>query len=160
MNIVKVTQETCYHPSGKYKGIPVKDSMFYKQLLVFVPSLNDDTGQVLNLILRIKYQTNDGKSVFRNILSFNPNDSVRSNDKDLILPFHVDESEMKPASFGGSSDMHDHLSQDRAAMDDNLNVPSTPTGRYYKEALLLFEEMIYSCSNDVQFNKMMHVMRV
>jgi hypothetical protein len=160
MNIVKVTRETCYHSSGKYKEIPVKDSMFYKQLPVFVPSLNVDTDQVLNLMLRIRYQTNNGKPVIKNTLGFYPNDSVSSNDEDVILPFHVDESEMKPASFGGSSDMNVHLSQDRVAMDDNLNATSMPPGRYYKEALPLFEEMVYSCSNDVQFNEMMHAMRV
>ena len=55
--------------------------------------------------------------------------------------------------------MNGHLSQDISAMDDNLNVTSTTTGRYYKEDLPLFEEMIYSCSNDVQFNEMMHAMR-
>ena len=67
---------------------------------------------------------------------------------------------MEPASFGGSSNMHGHLSRDRAAIDNKLHVTSTPTGRYYKEALPISEEMVYVYYNDVQFNEMIHSMRV
>ena len=38
--------------------------------------------------------------------------------------------------------MDGNLSQDRAVMDDTLNVASTPTGKYYKEALTLCEEIV------------------
>ena len=51
-------------------------------------------------MLRIRYQTNDGKLIINNTSGFYPNDHVSSNDEDVILPFHVDESEMNQLVLG------------------------------------------------------------
>ena len=40
------------------------------------------------------------------ILTFSPDSSVPSDEEDLMLHFHMDDSEMKPTNFKGSSDMH------------------------------------------------------
>ena len=67
----------------------------------------------------------------------------------VILPLYMDNSDTKTAIYGGSSNMNNQLSQERIIMDDKVDDASTSSKRYYKEALIFFEEMVYSCSNDV-----------
>ena len=45
-------------------------------------------------------------------------------------------------------------------MDDQLDSSGNVGNRYYREALPVFEQIVYSCSNDVQFKEIMTVMRV
>ena len=43
-------------------------------------------------------------------------------------------------------------------MDDQLDDRANVGNHYYREALPIFEQIVYSCSNDVQFKGIMTAM--
>ena len=59
------TRDNCYHKSGSYKGVYVKDTLFYKQLPSFVSLKSDNNNPVPNLMTKIINETNRGNPVLK-----------------------------------------------------------------------------------------------
>ena len=78
---------------GKYKVVPVKYSVFYKQLPVFVNYGDIYSDPVLDLVFGIRSHKNLGRSVIKTNLSINVNNELLDNDEDTIyhciLTIHI-----------------------------------------------------------------------
>ena len=73
------------------------------------------------------------------------------------LLFHTEEQNRTVATLSGSSQVEYYLSQDNNMMADTFDSNLVTQNHYYKEALIVFEEMINSCNTKVQFNELLHV---
>ena len=161
------TRANHYTQSGKYKGIPMMDSEFMKDLPPFSMSdlTSDDveTNAVKNLMSNIIHATERNGYVLKNQLPLYPaapihremSDSNIINDTEannVFLDDCVDE-------FGGLSQTDTHMSTERLAFGNVEKPDVLPRSDYYKRALPIFEDMINTCQSEMQLQKAIHVMK-
>ena len=158
--VLKVTRENCYRGSGKYKGVPLLGTSFLNTLPLFIDVNECIYDPVYDLMIRIKKNTQEFGPVIKNTLQLNKYRSSITDDYVASLPLYTDGTDQGLNSFGGSSQVEIQLSQDRSHLNDAIDLNLVSYNKYYKEALPVFEEMISSCRNEIQFKEMMELMRI
>ena len=158
-NIVCWTRDNCFRESGSYKGVYVRDSLFFKQLPCFTSLKSDISNLVPNLMTTIINKNNRGYAVLKDSIQFNEFD-VNSefdeiDDETSIKGIDIDVKD----NMGGSSQVECYLSQQREENDNHVVNNCTTRKTYYKEVLPLFEEIVNSFPNKHLFDEMCELMR-
>jgi len=155
------TRATSYSDSGKYKGVPLMNSNFIKDLPVFVHERLDkniEEHSIIDLMIKILEHTNTHGPVLKDSIQLCDQTSNDESNTDCIFINNGDESDDNidgcTAHFGGSSQTETQLSTARLAIDNAAPMNEViQTSSYYKLALPLFEDMMNSCKTIEQFKK-------
>ena len=153
------TRENCFRDSGSYKGVYVKDTLFFQQLPDFNSIKTDMDNLVPHLMTKIVNQTQRGQPVIKDSIPFDVlNSTFEITEIDDDASFQCVEND-EIDNIGGFSQAECFLSQQREDNDNSAVKHGTERNTYYKEALPLFEEMGNSCPSKHMFDVMCEEMR-
>ena len=158
-NIFSWTRDNCFRDSGSYKGVYVKDTLFFQQLPHFTSLKSDTDNLVPHLMTKIVNYTNRRQPVIKYSIRLDVLETTcevtEIDDETSFKGIDIDEMD----NMGGSLQVECFLSQQREYNDNHVVKPGTERNTYYKEALPLFEEMVNSCPNKHLFDEMCEILR-
>ena len=109
-SIVCWTRDNRFRESGSYKGVYVKDSLFFKQLPCFTSLKSDISNIVPNLMTKIINKNNRGYAVLKDSIQLNDFDTIcevtEIDDETSINGIDID----KMDNMGSSSQVECYLS--------------------------------------------------
>ena len=142
------TRNHHYHASGKFKGIPVLNSEFYKNLPAYSVTDAYSNDSEVSAVNRVMYKIIDTKQrngfVLKNQIPLYP---LKACDPQINSPPNIinasDTAEDYPTGcveeFGGSSQTDTYMSTDRQLMGNIIVLnPMSPQSDYNKKSLTIF----------------------
>ena len=167
-DMLNETRSNHYRDSGKYKGVPLSNSTFLRELPEFIHErIDKDINQhaIIDLMKSILLHTNEKGPVLKNSIPLHDQEVPDHDVCDIEDEFmnNPDDSNDNmcdcTTEFGGSSQTETQLSTARLAIDNAPNNNEViEVSKYYQLAIPVYEEMMNSCKTKRQFEDVIKLM--